>query len=279
MLISVVIVTKNRAEFLEKAINSVINQTYKNIELIVIDDGSQSDNLRVINKFNSKSLSFTFFKNITSKGANYCRNLGFKKSKGDYVAYLDDDDVWLDHKIKKQLEEFEDQDIDIVTCDFKYKKFFIKYISNIKNDFQLNYIFTNNYLGGMSGIILRKKSFNIDPFDIGLQSCQDWDFWIKCILNNKRIKVVKLPLYIYTVHSLEKITNDLNKSYNGRKSLFIKYNSHYGKFLKKQKIYELLTIKYIINKDLINFLGILFKNKYKINLRLKVSYIKKYLLN
>ena len=131
----------------------------------------------------------------------------------------------------------------------------------------------------MSGIVLRKKSFNIDPFDISLQSCQDWDFWIKCFLNNKKIKIVKLPLYIYKVHSFEKITDNVKKSYNGRKSLFMKYKSYYGEFLKKQKIYELLTLKYILNKDLFNFLGILFKNKYKLNFRLKVSYIKKYLLN
>tara|TARA_B100000242_G_scaffold291507_1_gene264949 strand:- start:527 stop:1363 length:837 start_codon:yes stop_codon:yes gene_type:complete len=278
MLISVIIVTKNRAEFLRKAINSVINQTYKNIELIVIDDGSQLDNSPIIDQFNLKALNITYFKNITSKGANYCRNLGFKKSKGDYVAYLDDDDLWLENKIKKQLEEFRDEEVDIVTCDFKYKKFFSKYRSNIKNEFKLNYIFKNNYLGGMSGIILRKKSFNIDPFDINLQSCQDWDFWIKCFLNNKKIKVVKLPLYIYTIYSFDKITDNIKKSYNGRKTLFIKYKSYYGEFLKKQKIYELLTIKYIINKDLSNFLGILFKNKY-MNFRLKVSFIKKYLLN
>ena len=56
MLISVIIVTKNRSEFLEKAINSVINQTYKNIELIIVDDGSDLDNLPIINKFNSRSL-------------------------------------------------------------------------------------------------------------------------------------------------------------------------------------------------------------------------------
>ena len=278
MLISVIIVTKNRAEFLEKAINSVINQTYKNIELIVIDDGSKLDNLPTIDQFNLKSLNITYLKNNTSRGANYCRNLGFKKSKGDYVAYLDDDDVWLEYKIKKQIEEFKDEEVDIVTCDFKYNKFFIKYHSNIKNEFKLNYIFKNNYLGGMSGIILRKKSFNIDPFDINLQSCQDWDFWIKCFLNNKRIKVVKLPLYIYSIHSFEKITDNIKKSYNGRKTLFVKYKSYYGEFLKRQKIYELLTIKYIINKDLFNLLGILFKNKY-MNFRLKVSYIKKYLLN
>ncbi len=97
-LVSVIIPTFNRLEVLKRAILSVENQTYSNIELIVVDDGSSDGTGDFLNKNSIKF--FTLDKN---RGVSFARNFGVARSKGEYIAFLDSDDEWLEEKIAKQI--------------------------------------------------------------------------------------------------------------------------------------------------------------------------------
>ena len=110
-LVSVIITTYNRSEFLEEAILSVVNQSYTNIEILVIDDGSIENYAKVIcNKY--KKCNFFFKEN---GGLSSARNFGINEAKGDYIAFLDDDDFWRDDKLKKQVDALNSfKDIDCI---------------------------------------------------------------------------------------------------------------------------------------------------------------------
>ena len=101
-LVSVIIPTYNREKYLKIAIDSVSNQTYSNIEIIVVDDGSATYYAHSICK--KYSNCFYFYKN--NGGLSSARNFGIKKAKGEFIAFLDDDDFWKNSKIEKQIKAF-----------------------------------------------------------------------------------------------------------------------------------------------------------------------------
>ncbi|MCH9661701.1 MAG: glycosyltransferase, partial [Bacteroidetes bacterium] len=112
-LVSVIIPTYNRETYIEKAISSVAEQTYPNIEIIVVDDGSQQNYAKAIcDKFSN--CQYTFKNN---GGLSSARNHGIRLAKGNYIAFLDDDDYWHPVKIEEQvavLEKYEE--VDLVHC-------------------------------------------------------------------------------------------------------------------------------------------------------------------
>ena len=91
--IDIIIPNYNKGMYLSAAINSVINQTYKNWKLYIIDDNSYDDSKKILKRYKKKEkINIFFFKN--NKGPGFCRNLGISKSKSQYVAFLDSDDYW-----------------------------------------------------------------------------------------------------------------------------------------------------------------------------------------
>lgn len=95
--VSVIIPTYNRASVLKRAINSVLNQTYKNIELIIIDDGSTDETQELLDQLNLESIK------TTNGGVSKARNLGIQQAQGKWLAFLDSDDEWLPEKLEKQI--------------------------------------------------------------------------------------------------------------------------------------------------------------------------------
>ena len=112
-LVSAIITTHNRQELLLRAVKSVIYQTYKNIELIVVDDASDERSDDLLAEY---SLQYIYIPKEESKGGNYARNKGILTAKGDYVAFLDDDDYWLPQKIEKQIELISQKSCELVYC-------------------------------------------------------------------------------------------------------------------------------------------------------------------
>ena len=101
-LVSCVIPTYNRAEFVKRAIDSVLNQTYENIEVIVVDDGSQDNTREVVLSIKDKRVRYIrLHRNF---GVSFARNIGIENSTGDFIAFLDSDDYFLPEKIEKQVE-------------------------------------------------------------------------------------------------------------------------------------------------------------------------------
>lgn len=103
-LVSVIIPTYNRSKWLVEAIRSVLNQTYGNYEILVIDDGSEENiaNLSIL-----KNNKIKYFRN-ENRGVAFSRNYGIKKAKGKYIAFLDSDDFWVKNKLEVQVKKLEE---------------------------------------------------------------------------------------------------------------------------------------------------------------------------
>lgn len=106
--VSIIIPTYKRGQFLERAIDSVVRQTYFNIQIIVVDDNGNNNKFReeteerMLKYENNENI--IYIKNPTNIGGSKSRNVGIRESNGDYITFLDDDDVYLPDKVKLQLE-------------------------------------------------------------------------------------------------------------------------------------------------------------------------------
>ena len=100
--VSIILPNFNSEKYLIKTVKSVLNQTFKNWELIIVDDNSNLNTLKVLKRFKSnKKIRIFYLKK--NKGAGYCRNYAIKKSKSTYLAFVDSDDIWKKNKLKKQI--------------------------------------------------------------------------------------------------------------------------------------------------------------------------------
>lgn len=112
-LVSIILPSYNKQQFIAETIESVINQTYQNWELIIIDDNSSDGSIQVINKYLNKKYCIKLYLNHSNKGGNYCRNFGLQKAQGDYVIFLDADDILTFDCLTNRLREMiHDSDLD-----------------------------------------------------------------------------------------------------------------------------------------------------------------------
>lgn len=115
--ISVIIPTFNCQKFVKETIFSVVNQTYKNIEIIVIDDCSSDDTVK--NVLSIEEPRIKLISNETNKGAAYCRNKGIANATGEYIAFLDGDDLWSPDKLSSQISYMENNNYDFCYTDYE----------------------------------------------------------------------------------------------------------------------------------------------------------------
>jgi glycosyltransferase involved in cell wall biosynthesis len=153
-LVSVIIPVYNAELYLEDSINSVLTQTYQPLEIIIINDGSTDGSEKVARKF-AQQTSYFYQSN---QGAAAARNHGIKKSNGDFLTFLDADDLWEPDKIRKQMDILEkDAGMDMVFGNvFQFISQDIKSVSRIKLD-EADKILPG-YISGT--ILIRKKAFS-----------------------------------------------------------------------------------------------------------------------
>lgn len=215
-LVSAIITTHNRKQLFIKALNSVINQTYKNIEILVVDDGSEDGTKEYMESNEFSNVKYLYIPKEKSKGGNYARNIGIKESKGSYIAFLDDDDEWNKEKIKKQVKYLEDNpEIGIVTCareyEYNFKKKKKQKIEDIVEGNLKEKIFTMMPYTTSSIMLKRNILFEIGLFDENLKCWQDYELLIR-ICQKTNVGVVKDYLLLYRVITSDKkrITNNFN---------------------------------------------------------------------
>ena len=109
--ISIILPNYNSAKYLSKTVSSILSQTYKKWELILVDDCSNKETIQILRKFEKKKKIKVFYLK-KNKGAAYCRNFAIKKSKSDYLAFIDSDDLWKKNKLEKQLNFMENNKLD-----------------------------------------------------------------------------------------------------------------------------------------------------------------------
>lgn len=182
-LISCIIPTHNRASKLMVAVQSVLNQTYRNIELLIVDDQSKDNTREVVEAIIRTDHRVKYLLN-PNKGANNARNYGITNSKGEYIAFLDDDDAWVETKLEKQLNVFKGlgKEYGVVYCTFARKS--IKgnvvrthpsRLSQIKNGDILNRMLKRNFISTCSLFVKREVFDKSGMFSPKYKSFQDWE--------------------------------------------------------------------------------------------------------
>ena len=117
-LVSIIIPTLNRAHLISQTLDSVIAQDYKDWECIIVDDGSTDDTENVITKYMTIDERILYFKRPSQykRGASSCRNYGFEKSSGEFIQYLDSDDLISSNKLEQQISDIKKENLKIATC-------------------------------------------------------------------------------------------------------------------------------------------------------------------
>lgn len=233
-LVSVIIPAYNRANTITRAINSVLNQTYRNFEIIIVDDGSLDNTKQFVESIKDKRI--VYIRHSCNKGGSASRNTGIKIANGQYVAFLDSDDEWLSEKIEKQLELFHKLGNSFGVI---YTGFYIisknKYIFNRneiikkfipeKKIYVLNDMLSKNCIGTLSTVMVRGNYLNMSGgFDESLKSCQDWDLYIKLFKLCKFDSVSECLVKYYETNDPFRISNKRQAIVSGHERIYNKYN-------------------------------------------------------
>lgn len=241
-LVSAVVTTHNRTELLPRALDSVAAQTYPNMELIVIDDGSDEDVKSIVKSY-SDVLRVDFIRNNNALGACHARNQGIEAAEGYFVAGLDDDDQWHLERIEKLVNAYSD-DYSFVTSDVRmmYKKG--SPVWHKKAVITLDDLLYSNYVGNQ-GLIKKERLLDVGGFDESLIAAQDYDLWIRLCGRFGPVKNVKEPLQnIYLEHGGQRISNPIDQL-DGYLTF---YKKHKHKMNRSQRKYQLYNIRKVAGK-------------------------------
>lgn len=218
ILVTVIVPCYNVEKYIEKGLNSLINQTLKDIEIIVINDGSNDNTLKILNEFkkNDKRIRIIDKKN---EGVSAARNIGLKEAKGKYICFMDSDD-WLEKDfLEKMYNKISENDYDMVACDtyaiYPNKKKYIK--SNINDNQDEKKLMIDAYTV-IWNKIYKKEIIKDIYFDNSISFCEDVLFLYEVYLKVKRVGSIHEPLYNYLqrekslTYTYNEIIYDLIKS-------------------------------------------------------------------
>jgi glycosyltransferase involved in cell wall biosynthesis len=248
-LVSIVIPCYNDKDYIQESVNSALNQTYKNIEIIIVDDGSDQATKKVLAGINHEKVKLITQEN---RGLSAARNTGIKNANGEYITALDADDLFEDIFIEKAVSVLNlESTIGVVGC---YSNYFVgnkKIISKIcpEGGSIENFLFCNNT---MASSLFRKKCWvDAGGFDENMKKgYEDWEFWISVTKQNWQIHIIKEFLFNYRKkeNSMLQTTNLLHEEenyqyvLNKHKDLYIKDFDKTIAFLQKK------TLKYKTNE-------------------------------
>jgi glycosyltransferase involved in cell wall biosynthesis len=237
-LISVIIPTYNHGQFIEEAIKSVLGQTYREFELIVVDDGSTDNTNQVLRKY-GKDIVHIYQRN---SGVSSARNRGISVAKGEFIAFLDSDDVWMPEKLEMQLAlAQENNSIGLVGCagyhidsTGRIEREFIAGSPEDHSEFLEHLLIRNIFPGGSSGAFARKECFErVGLFDERLRFGEDWDMWIR-ISKAYSVKFAQQPLMKLRRHNLIKAYKNI-KTIESNIRMVINKNVEFHKKIIKRK--------------------------------------------
>lgn len=186
LLVSVVLPTYNRSRFICESVESALNQTWRNIELIVVDDGSTDNTAEILSRYkNDIRLKYHYQDNM---GQSAARNYGISLARGHYISFLDSDDVWIADKLEKQLEatvnnpEYDIYYGDIILID--------EYGNEISRDNMTRYsgnvtgrLIGDNFIS-MSTTLTRRECFNRNGlFNESDRLAEDYELWLRFSVN------------------------------------------------------------------------------------------------
>ena len=253
-LVSVVIPTYNRADLIIRAINSVQSQSYQNLEIIVVDDRSQDNTLEVVRGIKDDRLNY--YRHQSNQGSSAARNTGIMQANGQYIAFLDSDDVWLPQKLELQLEQIAltTDDLDrVVSYTQLQKSDRVFYQPSVlprrgkqAQETIADYLWSTRGEILTSTLLVSRSLAIAHPFATNLSKHEDWDFLLR--LRSSQAHFVFIP-QVLTVWHNEPRSDRLSRCGDYQLSLdWIK--SYRGKI--SERAYKGFILKEVVPKMLLD---------------------------
>lgn len=229
-LVSAVVTTcKRKPDIIRRAVDSILSQTYSPIEIIVVDDSPadwpERDSVR--DCLTCEYERINYIRHEKNQGACVARNTGLAAAKGEYIAYLDDDDEWLPQKIEKEMAAFRGEKTAMVYCgqrrfNDKNQSFRDINAKAVSGD-AVKMLLLGNFVGSTSIPLIKTECLReIGGFDKLLKSAQDYDVWMRLAMKYE-FRWVEEPLVIYHIHENEQISKSAANKIAGSEYLQVKY--------------------------------------------------------
>ena len=219
MIVSVVIPTYNRAELIERAVHSVLLQTYADLEVIIVDDGSTDDTRDRIKTLQQIDRRIEYFRHDSNRGAQAARNTGIQAAKGMYTAFLDSDNEWCVQKLERQMSLFTEKadSLGVVYCG--YAK--VSSGGDVLNEYVPRHRglvykqVLDDWLTDTSTLVVRKDILEkIHGLNENIRAYQEWDLCIR-LARECQFDFVPECLTLYHEHDLPTISKDLLRDADG----------------------------------------------------------------
>ncbi len=230
--VSVIIPTYNRAHLIGRAIQSVLDQTYQNFEIIVVDDASTDETEELVKSFSDNRINYV--RHQKNKGGSAARNTGIRAAKGEFIAFFDSDDEWLVEKLKKQIDKFRmsSKKVGVIYCGHcivgeETQEVVDEVIFSLRGNVFLNLL--KMCITPGSSLVVRRYCFRkAGFFDEALPSCQDWDMWIR-LSRYYEFDFIPEILVKYHLHGT-RISTDLNARIQGIEAVLKKYRVNLSEY-------------------------------------------------
>lgn len=244
-LISIIMPTHNRAGLLPRAINSVMAQTFTNWELIVVADNCTDNTGEVFAKFLSDG-RVSYLKVHENVGGAEARNIGLRVAKGEFIAFLDDDDEWLPQKLERQVQLFKIRDdVAIVSCNYFAITGTRSSVKKLPEIVGLDELLYHNECGSFSFCMTKREFLQSLELDKSLKACQDWDLWVRVVVaRGLKCHVIQECLVRYYEHDFGRLTTNANNRYL---SYLCFLRKHINLMNISQKNYNLAYLTYYKN--------------------------------
>ena len=255
-LVSIIMNCHNGGKFLEQSVNSIISQTYKNWELIFWDNDSKDDSKKIITKFPDKRIKY--FKSKKFNRLYKSRNLAIQNAKGDFISFLDTDDLWQKDKLEKQINFFsKNKDYEIVYSNYNIydeskKKKFIKFKKVLPSGMVFKQLL-RNYTVGIVTICLRSNLFKDNSFNDNFDIIGDFDLFLK-FSENKKIGYMHDILAEYRLHKSNLSKKKIDEHVIELQT-WVKANEYRAKYKGNLKYIKFYILKLKLKNFLHRFLG------------------------
>jgi len=235
-LVSVIMPYYKKKKYIELAVNSVIQQTYKNFELIIVHDDENKEDLNFLKNLIKKDKRIKLYINKKNLGAGKSRNKGIKLSQGSLIAFLDADDLWTRNKLKKQIFFMKKNLVDISHTSYHIINSDNKIIGSRRAKDMNHKLLLNSCDIGLSTVIIKKELITNKIKFANINTKEDYVLWLKITLNNKKIFALKNNLTKWRKLNDSLSASKIQKLYDG----YLVYRKYMNFSLAKSFIYLLL---------------------------------------
>lgn len=222
-MISILLATYNGEKYIKKSIESILNQTFKEFEILIGFNGTTDNSKNIVSEFNDSRIKI--FDYYDDKGKSKTLNKLVKEAKYDWIAIQDDDDIWLPKKLEKQIELVDRFDVigtQIFYIDENENIIGKPSLSLTQEEIIKKCLLGENQIANTSAIFKKDLAIRINGWDENITGIEDFDFWLKLIKFNARFINLKKELVLHRIH---KNSNFNTKSWDIN-SLILKYNKN-----------------------------------------------------